>query len=64
LEEGFEFLLEERVALPVGEGVAVDAKCGGDEVGGVAGDEEMGGAELVGGEGARGAFSRWVRFAV
>jgi hypothetical protein len=52
LDEGADLLLEEREAFPVGEGVAVDVEGGGDGVGGVASDEEAGGAELVGGEGA------------
>jgi hypothetical protein len=52
--------LEEGEAFPIGEGVAVDVEGLGDGGGGVAGDEESGGAELVGGEGAWGAFARWV----
>jgi len=67
-KEVAEFLLEEGEAFPGGEGVAVDVEGGGDGGGGVAGEEEVGGAELVGGEGAGGAsancrFGGWVRFA-
>jgi hypothetical protein len=62
-EEVAELGLEAGAALPAGEGVAVDVEGLGDRGGGVAGDEEAEGAELVGGEGARGAVGRWVRFA-
>jgi hypothetical protein len=54
-----ELLLEEREALPVGEGVAVDVEGRGDGVGGLAGDEKTGGAELVGGEGTEAVGRGW-----
>jgi len=57
VHQGTDLLLEEGEAFPGGEGVAVDGEGGGDVGGGLAGDEESGGAELVGGEGSvAGAF--------
>lgn len=66
LKEAAELDLEEGFGFPGGEGVAVDGKGGGDGGSGMASDEELGGAELVGGErtlGALGACWHWVRFA-
>jgi len=48
MNQAVEFLLEEGVAFPAGERVAVDVEVGCDGVGGVAGGEEGGGAELIG----------------
>jgi hypothetical protein len=47
-----ELVLEAAVALPAGDGVGVNVEDLGDRVGGVAGEEEAGGGELVGSEGA------------
>jgi hypothetical protein len=63
VDESADFEPEEGVAFPVGDGVAVYTERVGDGIGGVAGNEEEGGAELIGSEWPRRAFCRWVRFA-
>jgi hypothetical protein len=59
VNQGSEFLLEEGESFPVGDGVAVYAEGGGCGGGGVAGDQEAGGAELVGGEGSLSGRRGW-----